>query len=980
MGVDPAGTPERFVYRCGTFYVICIMKRFFLIAILALCVGSAFGQTLPFRTYSIERGLSEAVVNDLMQDEEGWLWVATGYGLNRFDGFTFENYFEEDGLLSNKIHSLYQDNNGTIWIGTGAGVNIIDQDSLVTLPELAPLKTSVILEIYQDNQDEYWFATDGQGVWHYDQAGNLTQYLTVHGLADNRVRDVLEDGNGTLWFATRGGLTSLKNGSFKTFTTADGLPEDKLRDLILDKNGHLWIATRGGISHYVEGNFQNYTEEDGLVNNRVQSLSIDNDSGLWIGTEEGASHFTEGSFKNYTVEQGLSNNIIYATLFDRENDIWFGTFGGGLSVFFGDHIRNYTTEQGLPNNLVSSITEDQDGNHWISTYGGGISRFDGSRFTTLTVRDGLVDNKVYTAMADKQNRLLIGTRWGLSILEDGKFQNFDETELPYRKIRAITQTQNEDVYWIGTYGEGVLKFEDGKFELYQEQDGLASNTVLSVEEGNDGSLWFATYGGVSRYKDGTFTNYTLQDGLPNNGVLDILKDDEDQIWFSTYSGIAMFQDSTFLTISSEEGLPDEVCYFIIQDDKGMYWIGTSLGVVRFDYDVFKAAVNASEREKAFKLITQDQGLVSNETNAGAGYKDREGFLWFGTVGGLTRYNPREAPIDFVAPKVHVKDIRVSGELIVNHNDIRVGSNNHNVSFDFVGISFRAPEQLKYEYRLRGTGEGWQKTSQRSVRYSSLIPGDYTFQVRAINNEGIQSTETASLNFIVLAPFWLQWWFLLLVLIITIGMIAFVYNYYRVHKMVEIERMRVRIASDLHDDVGSALTEIALQSDFLQTTEADDALKQSLEQIGTQSRRIVSSLDDIVWSIDARNDTMGDLTDRMQDYINNVLPDREVRYHFDNLDMANKLKVSMKENLYLIFKEAINNVAKHSNATKVEVDLTTEGDSFKLKIHDNGTDISPKRKSGHGIRNMNMRGKRIDAAVTIKNEDGFTVQVDGKLKQ
>lgn len=956
------------------------MKRYLFIAAFFFFAGSAVAQTLPFRTYSIERGLSQAVVNDMMQDDEGWLWIATGYGLNKFDGFTFTNYFEEQGLGNNKVHSLYQDREGRVWVGTEGGVNVFEQDSLITIPALQPLESSIILEIYQDSRGDYWFTTDGQGVWHYDREGNLTQYLSIHGLGDDRVRDVVEDHEGTIWFATREGLTSLKDGNFKTYSAESGLPDEKLRDLALDDEGGLWIATRGGLSYYSEGSFQNYTEEDGLVNDRVQSLSPDNTGGLWIGTEEGASHFTKGVFKNYTASQGLANNIIYSTLFDRENNIWFGTFGGGFSLFLGDHIKNYTVEEGLPNDLVSSITQDQDGNHWVTTYGGGISRFDSTGFTTYTVRDGLVDNKVYTAIADHQNRLFVGTRWGLSILDEGQFYNFDETELPYRKIRAITQLENRQGYWMGTYGEGVLKYEDNSFKLFQEQHGLANNTVLAVEEGEDGSIWFATYGGVSRYKDGEFTNYTIQNGLPNNGVLDILKDRDGNLWFSTYSGIAMFQDDSFLTVTPEDGLPDEVCYFIIQDDKGMYWIGTKIGVVRFDYDVYKEAVNAGEKGRAFKLITQDQGLISNEANTGAGFKDQQGFLWFGTVGGLTQYNPKSAPVDFIPPKVHITNIRVSGELVEGRNDINVESDNHNVGFEFVGISFRAPEQVNYEYRLRGTGEGWQKTSQRSVRYSSLLPGEYTFQVRATNNEGIQSTETASLAFQVLAPFWLQWWFILLVLVVAVGIIAFVYNYYRVRKMVEIERMRVRIASDLHDDVGSALTEIALQSDFLQTTEADETLKQSLNQIGTQSRKIVSSLDDIVWSIDARNDTVGDLTDRMQDYINNMLPDRDVRYHFDDLDMDNKLKVSMKENLYLIFKEAINNIAKHSNATRVEVDLTTVGDSFKLEIRDNGTDINPKRKTGHGIRNMNMRGKRINAAVTIKNEDGFTVQVEGKLKK
>ncbi len=953
------------------------MKRLILLFLLICITLPAFAQVLPFRSYSIEKGLSEAVVNEMMQDEEGWLWIATGYGLNRFDGFQFTNYYEENGLLSNKVHSLYQDSEGTIWIGTGAGVNIIEDDSITTHPELSALESTVILEIFEDNRGEYWFATDGQGAWHYDRAGNLTQYREVNGMSDDRVRDIIEDREGTLWFATRGGLTSLKDGNFRSYTMEDGLPENKLRDLHIDKNGELWIATRGGLSHFINGSFQNFTEADGLINNRIQSLSPDKDNGIWIGTEEGISHFHEGKFENYSVEQGLSNNIIHATLLDRENNIWFGTFGGGISVFFGDHIRNFTIEEGLSNNVITSITEDRDGNHWISSYGGGISKYDGSTFTNYLEQDGLVDNKVYTAIVDRQNRIVIGTRWGLSILENGSFYNFDETELPYRKIRAIAEADEGEGFWMGTYGEGILQLKDGNFRHLQEQDGLANNTVLSVEKGDDGAFWFATYGGVSRYKEGEFTNYTIRDGLPNNGILDILKDREGNLWFSTFSGISMFGDDGFVTITEEEGLPDEVCYFILQDDAGIFWIGTKIGVVRFDYDVYKNASDDGERRKAFKLITQDQGLIANETNAGAGFKDDSGILWFGTVGGLTRFDPKKAPVNNAPPKVHIENVNISGEPVENRSDVTVSSENKNIGIDFIGISFSAPEQVLYEYRLRGSGEGWQQTNRRSVRYSALLPGDYTFQVRAQNNDGLWSEETASLSFTVMAPFWMQWWFILLVFVVLIGIMLFIYNYYRVKKMVDIERMRVRIASDLHDDVGSALTEIALQSDFLQTTDVGEQVKQSLDQIGTQSRKIVSSLDDIVWSIDARNDTLGDLTDRMQDYINNMLPQKEVQYQFDNLDMDDKITVSMKENLYLIFKEAVNNIAKHSDADKVEVTLKDENGSFDLYIHDNGQGIKPERKTGQGLRNMEMRAKRIDAGIEFENGDGFTVHVFGK---
>lgn len=936
------------------------------------------GQTFPFRSYSIEKGLSEAVIHDLMQDHNGYLWIATSYGLNRFDGINFKNYFTDDGLFENRIQSLYQDEENRIWIGTSAGINIMEDDSIRTYRPLKPLESSTILDIFEDSMGDFWFATDGEGVWHLDQKDNLTQYLSIHGLSGDRVRKVAEGPDGTLWFATREGLTQLSNGNFRTYTTRHGLPDEKLRDLVVDADGSLWIATRGGLSHFKDGSFENFTEPDGLINNRIQALSIAGDGSIWLGTEEGVSHFIDGAFENFTVSEGLSNDIVHSTLIDREGNIWFGTFGGGINLFLGKQFENYTVEEGLPNNVITDVTQDRAGVHWVTTYGGGIARLDGNEVQTYSAKDGLVDNKVYSVIVDRNNRLLVGTRWGLSIFDEDRntFFNFDEHELPYRKIRALLEPGfGAPDYWLGTYGEGVLFFSDNVFHSLDEEDGLANNTVLSIQETDDGAIWFATYGGVSRYADGAFENYTIQDGLPNNGVLDILEDRNGNLWFSTFGGIARFENGAFEAITTADGLPDEVCYFIEQDDRGIFWIGTNKGVVRFDYDRYRKP-EAAEKLPAFKLITQNQGIVANEMNAGASFKDRDGNLWFGSVGGVTKLIPSMEKINRAPPILHIESVRVSGEEVSPRPSLEIGSDNHNITFEFIGISFNAPEHVTYEYRLRNTGEGWQTTTDRSVRYSALRPGEYRFEVRARNNDGFWSTETTRLDLTVLAPFWMQWWFIVLVLLALVGIILFIYNYYRVRKMMELERMRVRIASDLHDDVGSALTEIALQSDFLQTVHVDNDLQESLKQIGTQSRKIVSSLDDIVWSIDARNDTLGDLTDRMQDYANNVLPNKEVHYNFEALDMNEKLHVPVKENLYLIFKESVNNIAKHSNAERVDITLATRNAGFVFVIRDNGDTSRNGRRSGQGLRNMKMRAKRIGAEVYFNNENGFEVRVEG----
>lgn len=949
-----------------------------LILILTFCTISAFGQLYPFRTYSIEDGLSESVVNDMIQDSEGFLWMATGYGLNRFDGITIQNFFEDQGLKSSKVHSLFEDSKGRIWIGTEFGVNYWQDDSLYSLERLSALDNQRVISIFEDSNEEIWFGTDGAGAWLFEQDEQLIQYSTSQGFLNNRIRKIKESEDGSIWFATRGGLSVLSNGNIRTFTTSDGLPENRIRDIVFDKNNELWIATREGLVHYKNDKFIVYDDDQGLNNVRVQTLVFDNYQRLWLGTEGGVSVLQDGKFKNFTIENGLSNNIIYSSILDREGNLWFGTFGGGANLFLGDYFENHTTVDGLANDVVTSITEGEDGEIWLSTYGGGLSRLKEGKFTTMSLTEGLLDDKVFSLDKDSNGRIWIGMRNGLAYMKDGKLTVLSEDEFPYRKVRHVYE-DSKGIIWISTYEDGIVRYDGNEFNSLSRDNGLADNTILGTVEGDDGSMWIATYGGVSRYFKGEVENFTIQEGLPNNAVMMVIKDDIGRIWASTFGGIAWFDGLKFQSITTEDGLPNRVCYFIQQSKDSSFWIGTNNGVVKFDSKKYFSD-NPGDREQSFQLITVEQGLVADEMNVGAVYEDSNGHLWFGTVEGVSHFFPENYKGNPLPPKVKIDQVITSGRVHRGVKHFNLDFDQNFVEIEYSGINFTAPNQVVYEYKMEGVDPVWQRTMSREVKYPSLPNGEYTFLIHARNTNGTWSNEKSEISFSVKAPFWMQWWFITLVVLIIVGIIWLFYNYYKARKLVDIERIRVRIASDLHDDVGASLTEVALQSDFLQASKIDPEFKQSLEQIGKQCRKIVTSLDDIVWSIDARNDTVGDLTDRMQDYILNVLEPKnfQVNYNFDDLKMENKLEVPVKENLYLIFKEAVNNISKYSNGDKVDISMKAVNGEFRFKIHDNGTSSNGAKKTGHGLRNMDMRAKRIGSDIDVSTENGFTVLVSGKL--
>lgn len=936
-------------------------------------------QILPFRTYSIENGLSESVVHSMIQDDKGFIWLGTGFGINRFDGVEFKKWYEEDGLPNNRVNALRQTGDGKIWLGTDAGLAYIENDSIHSPAVFDSIGEAVVLSLYEDGEEALWIATEGSGLWKYDRTGQFVNISHQFGYRNMKARAVTEGAGGLIWIGTSEGLFSFNGTSFKKYRSDEGIPEISINEMKIGPEEELWMATEAGLIKKTGDESQTFHTDAGLNDCRLHSLSFSPEGGVWVGSESGASYFDGESFQNYTSANGLNAVIVYETMVDREGNVWLGTLGGGANIFLGDLFQNYDVDSGLANNVIVGFEEDHLGNIWIATYGGGIHRYDGTGFEEFNEQDGLVDDKVYVIKEDSQNRLWIGTRTGISIFENGEFRTIPDRVFPFKIIRAIHENEETGDFWIGTYNSGVIRFDGEEYEQFDTNSGLLNNTVMNIKQDDQGRMIFATYGGAAIFENGIFRHLTIADGLPNNGVIHVNIDNEGTLWFSTFSGLASYDGDTMRSISTDSQ-SSTISYFTLQDASDRYWVGTNRGLYLFRPNQFFTAESRVERIKSFKLFDRNQGLVSNELNAGGSLVASDRSIWLGSVEGLSHFFPDRVKSNTVPPGIEFEEVLMSGKAQHEFTHSEFSHDQNFLQLSFTGLSFESPNQILYEYRLSGLEDEWQTTRERTVRYTSLPPNSYTFRIRAYNADGVRSTEEARFSFVIHPPVWQQWWFLALLTLAVIGLILFYYRHFKARKQIDIERMRVQIASDLHDDVGSSLTELALQTDFLQAGEISDELRDTLKQLGDQSRKIVSSLDDIVWSIDARNDTAGDMTDRMQDYVNQVFTGGipAVHYHFENLEMDNHLPVNVKENIYLIFKESVNNIAKHSNADRVDITFAYDGKDFRLKIVDNGSSSNGKRKSGQGLRNIQLRSGRIGADVDIKNSDGFTVDIEGTL--
>ena len=957
-------------------------------------------QEHAFRNYSIVQGLSESVVNTLIQDEKGYIWMGTGFGLNRFDGHDFTIYLQEDGLKSTQINILYRGIDDKIWIGTSQGLHWYSptKDSIHYVSEVS---ANTIISLFEDSQNRLWLGTEEQGIYLYSpKSTKPPTHLNPSILTFNGpVRKIIETDTSYL-LVSRTGIYELEPKIFSDSTSFDITvisEETRYRDAILDTNNNVvWIGSRDGLYSYKEGQLTFHKLNTSNLDSRIQSLALDQDGTLWMGTEDGLLHQGEDGLIRYGSQDGLSNTLINNLYFDKEGILWIGTYGGGANVFLGEYVVNYDLSNTLSNNLVTSFIEQENGDLWIGSYGGGVqilSREYADFITSSKVPqelgpskwpqlEGLEDQRVYHLNKDPYGTTWIGMRDVLSYVKNNRVETIAERYFPYRKIRHI-RWSNSSTMWVSTYDHGLIKVD--YTDLYIPETWIItqystqipswpSNTVLKSIEDEKGTIWVATYAGVVEMKqDGTFRTWGLAEGMPNISVMGVIEDNQGSIWAHTFGGLARISNNELVAITEKDGLPSRVCYFLYEDPQkpNLLWIGTNGGLIQYNLE-----------GNIFKAITQEEGLISDEMNLGAFYKDLQGQYWLGTVEGLSKFNPKKYRGNEEPPRIHIEEVLLSGFNVdpLDTKKLQTDFNQNFFEVGFIGLNYTAPDQLYYRYRLLGLEEQWQQTKNTSLRYPSLSSGDYIFQVQAVNSNGLISEELAQIRFKVNPPYYQSVWFWISIVILIGWVLYLIQRTTKITKLVDMERMRVRIASDLHDDVGASLTEIALQSDFLLAGTVQQELKESLSQIGRQCRKIVGSLDDIVWSIDARNDSFGDLTDRIQDYALAILDmtQFDIEYAFDSLPMDKKIPVEIRENTYLIIKEALNNVVKYSNGDRVSIALRLQDNILTTVVSDNGSAVNNSKKTGHGLRNMKMRAQRMNGMLTIHNNKGFSVSLQVPL--
>ncbi|PCH70011.1 MAG: hypothetical protein COC01_00170 [Bacteroidetes bacterium] len=808
-----------------------------LFLVLLLAERECYAESYNFTTYTIEDGLPQSQVLTICQDRDGYLWFGTyGGGACKYDGVKFTTYTAKDSLLNDVITTIFEDSKGNIWFGTHRGLSKYDGKRFTHYTEKEGFNAKNILCIFEDNQANIWIGTARSGAKKFD-GKTFTTYARKDGLSSNFIFTGVTDKQGRVWLGTYGGGVCMFDGmGFTNYTVRHGLADNRVYSMCVDKESNVWFGTSAGISKFDGNNFTSYSTKDGIPHPIVRAMCVDRKGNVWFGSNGGVSKYDGKNFITFTENEGLCQNKVRSIIEDREGNLWIGT-NGGVSKFSDMTFTMITTEDGLCDNEVLSIIEDSKGNYWFGT-AFGVSKFSSdnmfnlnkNNFTNYYVEDGLSTNIIWTLLEDKNEDIWFGTnRGGINILKNtqskkAEFSNYtkEKNGLPNNIIYSLLEDKHNNI-WVAT-NRGISVYDGTKFKNLSTKDGLIGNITSCLHETKDGKILIGTGSGMSIYDASTqsdlnnieFINIDNNHGLEYPNIYTIKEDWDGNIWIGTFGGgVFMLKyedlngicdgsikpDSTnkidFVNFNEKDGLSANSVVLMEFDNHGFLWLGTIKGINKLDiYNYLKTG------EKKFRFYGKDKGFRGIECNINSICKDSKGNLWFGTIKGVYLYNPDEDKENTVAPLTHINGIRLfyekenlvpygdpSSENLNLPNELKLPHSQNHVTFDFIGISLTIPEKVTYRYQLIGFDKGWSPiTTENYVTYSNLSAGEYTFKVKACNNDGFWNEEASIYSFSITPPFWKTWWFLNSMILIILGSI------YSIHKLrirsIEIDRKRL----------------------------------------------------------------------------------------------------------------------------------------------------------------------------------------------
>jgi ligand-binding sensor domain-containing protein/signal transduction histidine kinase len=949
------------------------------------------------QTWVMENGLPQNTVQALLQTRDGFVWLGTEAGLVRFDGNGFAVFDRNSNpaLPGNDVRCLLETSNGVLWIGTSEG--------------LAQWKN-----------------------------GTVTAFNTREGLPGNGIRALMEAPNEGLWVWTDGGLVQKRGGRFEAFgdwrpgssipavtayggiafwlgeeTDTDnnvpwrqiavqaGLAKEAVEFLAALPESETAVASKSRLVMARGGSLtMRLTAGNELPGSRIQAVFVDREGNLWIGTNGGLARWAAGKLQRMPVTDPLASASVLALMEDREGNLWAGTEAGGLHILRDQRFRTFGAREGLSSDDTSALVEDGAGTLWVGTSGSGLNAFRRSgsvaeakegAVKSYTVRDGLLSDVILSLAAAPNGDLWVGTPDGLNRIRRGSISSYTSADgLPDDFIRSLLADADGSL-WIGTrrglthwtYRNGGQVGKD--MSTFTQTSGLGSDLVGAMARDSNGNLWVATFAGLSQLHGHKITNYTTANGLSSNVITALLPGSNGALLIGTQDHGWTRWDGQRFNAEMAEG-PNQTnigIHAILNDEAGHIWFATGNGIARCDSTAELAGCS-----HWIEFGTAD-GLRSREmaTNSHpSAWRSRDGHLWFATPKGLVEVDPAHFPVNMVPPPVALERFSVDDvdqALRGGGFSVEVPAGHEHFQFEYAGLSFAAPQKVRYRFMLEGFDRKWiEAGSRRTAYYTNIPPGHYTFRVQAANNDGLWNTEGAALKFELRPHFYRTIWFYALLLGVGGGMLALLLRLRLRRAEREFRAVlgeRNRIAREIHDTLAQGYVGISVQmevlTELLRLEKVDEAARH-LDLIRLYIREGLADARQSIWALRSQDSGETTLPVRLRRMVE-AAGGNGLESSFSIFGAYRPQTPTIEREFLRVAQEAINNVKMHSGAGNLFVQLEYGSTLIALEVRDDGRGFSSETEypQGHyGITGMRERAEAIGGTLEVTSEPGVGTTV------
>jgi ligand-binding sensor domain-containing protein len=751
-----------------------LKQRLFLPFLFILFVTIGHAQQYNFKNYSVKNGIAQSQVYSIIQDSRGYMWMGTfGGGINSFDGWNFETLTEKDGLGSNYVYDIKEDHGKNLWIATRAGLSLYNGKSFTNFSNGFRVR-----KMDFDQKNQLFLATD-QGLVKFSD-GNFIQLLDGIELSNKSIRTLCVKDENHIFFGTDKGFYQLQresdNYELVDYGESFKVMKNTIASITSDQNGIIWIGTIGDGAYRFDGeSFSRIDYHHELYRQTVHGITIDSKGLIWFSTQSGVIQYNPNNqqFSNLNQEHGLANNNVRNVCEDVNGNYWIGTSGGGVSHYLGQQFTTYTKADGLGGNFIYSVFRDSKGALWTGSSKNGVSVLSGNQWETFDATNGFENIKV-KSITEANGRIILGTERDGIYVYDG--ENFEAIpEFKRMLIRSVI-TDKSGLAWVATLGDGIfsLSWTNNKPNIQQidRSSGLSDDRITALHCDKWNRIWYGTESqGIGQIAKGKPSlRIDEEDGLVSNTIRSFTEDQSGNLWIGTAGeGVCRVdlysKKRKVRTLNSKFPLSSSNIYLLTVDAENNLIIGSEKGL---DY----LYMNENRVIKELVHFADEEGFAGVETCTNSVFNDKDGSIWFGTISGLNHYNGTQRVPNTVAPQVNLLDVKLYYESIRTNEDfnieetwnnwssINLGYDDNHITFEFLGINQIAPNKVRYKWKLDGFDEKWSPESEeRSILYSNLNPGTYTFMVKARNEEGIWS-DPISFQLTIAIPYWKTWWFLI----------------------------------------------------------------------------------------------------------------------------------------------------------------------------------------------------------------------------